>query len=65
MCAQLAECREMLIMLVMLNPIWDSLGNVELDLTLLTLLIFPLPGVLTNVDTVKSVLTRKRLHRKC
>ena len=34
--------REMLIMLIMLNHIWDSGENPEMDLTLLTLLTVPL-----------------------
>ena len=54
---------EMLILLTMLIHIWDSWENPEVDLTLLTLLTFPLPeaffashwGKVNNVNNVKSI----------
>ena len=53
-------------MLIMLIHIWDSWGNPEMDLTLLT---FPLPeaffashrGNVNNVNNVKSLFSKKML----
>ena len=58
---------EMSIMLIMLIPNWEFWGKTEMDLTLLTLLTFPLPeaffdphrGNVKNVNNVKSLFSKK------
>ena len=58
---------EMLIMLIMLNEIRDSWEKPGVDLTLLTLLTFPMPeaffashtGNVNNVNNVKSICSKK------